>query len=460
MMNQKTSLQRRLSSRPVLRAISVLTVIAFLCSDLLAFPSQASAQTASSTQVLGGIDTSLLASASATSGKVQELVVPPEFGTITEMYGVRSTVYGVKADDKTPYSVRPTVFLIQDAHAVPDAQRSLEKLIEYFQTAYGVRTIALEGAEGKLDPDLFRNFADKEKLGKVFDAYLDTGELSGAAAASVLSKTPADYVGIEDWKLYQEGVTAYLAGLKAQPAVNDQRATLNEELTKLKSKYYSPEAQEFDAKVREWQADAGKLTTFLEYLSVRSTEYGVRREATPNLNVVFGSLALEKRKDLRMEAEVKALAKKVHELAPSPALNGLVQDYRTGRISSGEFAYQLSKRLEPFQPTQLKRVPVSPELRAIIENHGKLETLTGAEFSKELDAFLAEVRTKLFVTAEAKAVSELDDRLRLIGKLVRFELSRKEWEDLQVRSTEYGAKTCLLISEILKNLLGSLTLRG
>ena len=118
------------------------------------------------------------------------------------------------------------VVLIQDAHSVPDAQRSIEKLIEHLQAKYGVGTVALEGAEGKLDPELFRNFPDREKLGKVFAEYLDSGELSGAVAASVLSIHNADYVGIEDWKLYQEGVAVFLKALTQQNDLKFQISNL------------------------------------------------------------------------------------------------------------------------------------------------------------------------------------------------------------------------------------------
>ena len=35
-----------------------------------------------------------------------------------------------------------TVILIQDAHAIPDAQRSIQQLIEFFQNQFGVRHVA------------------------------------------------------------------------------------------------------------------------------------------------------------------------------------------------------------------------------------------------------------------------------------------------------------------------------
>src|SRR5262245_15939745 len=69
-----------------------------------------------------------------------------------------------------------TVILIQDAHAIPDAQRNIQRLIDHFQKQYGVRLVALEGAASKADPQIFRSFPDKKLLKKTFEEYFEKGE--------------------------------------------------------------------------------------------------------------------------------------------------------------------------------------------------------------------------------------------------------------------------------------------
>ena len=229
-MNQKTSLQKSLFPRLSLKAISLFTVIVFLCSDFLSFPPQALAyekptidNRLSTTDQGSGFQSPVF-------GLQSEVMVPSEIGTITEaslpqtidhrlqsqfqsfeakrklgqsrlppikenQKSGQTTDKNKKSVDRGLWAVDRFVVLIQDAHAIPDAQRSLEKLIEYFQKKYGVKTVALEGAEGRLDSTLFRLFPDAEKRQSVFADYLASGELSGAAAASVLSSSKADYVG-------------------------------------------------------------------------------------------------------------------------------------------------------------------------------------------------------------------------------------------------------------------------
>ncbi len=450
-MNPKTSLQGCLFPRFFLKAISVFVVATFLCSDLLAFPSQSSSQSGSLTSPQGGYDTSLLASASATSGKAQELVIPPELGKIDEISFAnrRAEGGGRRAQQITlssiPHPPSDFVFLIQDAHSIPDAQRSLEKLVEHLQGQYGVATVALEGAEGKLDPTLFKMFPDAEKRAAVFGGLIGSGELSGAAMASVLSPYKADYVGIENWGLYQEGVAAFLSGLEKQPEVNAQCATLNEELRRLKAKYYSSEAKEFDARLAAWNTDPSQLAGFLEYLS----KFSRGNAQSARLNVLFETLKSEKIRDPKLEAEVKKFARYAHEVAPSAKLNGLVQSYKTGSLTLAALAYEISKLLggqAPFSrglahfskknvPVPLLKPkkepdPLSPSLQALITNHEMLVNMKGPEFSKELDSFLAKAGSTLFTSPGAQETARLSRRLDLLGKLIRFELTREEWNEI------------------------------
>jgi hypothetical protein len=56
------------------------------------------------------------------------------------------------------------IILIQDAHAIPEAQRNIHKLIEFFQEKVGISLVALEGASGALDATFLKSFPDQELL--------------------------------------------------------------------------------------------------------------------------------------------------------------------------------------------------------------------------------------------------------------------------------------------------------
>ena len=64
-----------------------------------------------------------------------KITVPAVMGKIEEVFKGQS--------DKV-------VVLVQDAHAIPAAQRNIQRLIEHFQKQYGVNLVALEGANAQL----------------------------------------------------------------------------------------------------------------------------------------------------------------------------------------------------------------------------------------------------------------------------------------------------------------------
>ncbi|MBU3760045.1 MAG: hypothetical protein FGM27_09000 [Candidatus Omnitrophica bacterium] len=71
---------------------------------------------------------------------LDSLRLPEELGSIQETY--------------IPQGIKPQRFVaaIQDAHSIPDAQRNIQRIIDYFQSQYGVDSVAVEGSASELDP--------------------------------------------------------------------------------------------------------------------------------------------------------------------------------------------------------------------------------------------------------------------------------------------------------------------
>ncbi|MSR78310.1 MAG: hypothetical protein EXS63_08845, partial [Candidatus Omnitrophica bacterium] len=142
------------------------------------------------------------------------------------------------------------VILIQDAHAIPDAQLHIQKLISHFQKMYGVNLITVEGSSSELDPQIFRSFPDKKRLKEVFKSYHDKGELTGVAAAAVFSEAsnkkgtevdsvPFLFEGIEDQSLYEQGIYFYLLAMQEEERLSEELRVKSEELRKEKQTAYS-----------------------------------------------------------------------------------------------------------------------------------------------------------------------------------------------------------------------------
>ncbi|MCM8775647.1 MAG: hypothetical protein NC930_04770, partial [Candidatus Omnitrophica bacterium] len=166
--------QRSAYSR-ILRGVAVCTVFVFSMTSAVWIPPAFSAP-----ETQGRVSDP--ANPMITTGMIK---IPAEFGAIEEQN---------KASDQGPL-----VILIQDAHAIPDAQSNIERLIGYLQKTYGIPLVALEGAESGLDAQIFKSFPDQKKLKAVLQGYYDRGELSGGTGAAILNTSKSVYHGIEDW---------------------------------------------------------------------------------------------------------------------------------------------------------------------------------------------------------------------------------------------------------------------
>jgi hypothetical protein len=109
----------------------------------------------------------------------ENLKLPVKFGEVVESHAGKGNV-----------------IIVQDAHAIPDAQRNIANVIKFVQQEYGVGTVALEGASGDLDPQIFRSFPDKKLLRQVMKGYMDAGEIAGGTAAAIF-----DELSMWAWKI-------------------------------------------------------------------------------------------------------------------------------------------------------------------------------------------------------------------------------------------------------------------
>lgn len=195
---------------------------------------------------------------SVSADTIASLSLPSDLGTLDEIYIHEAEAADTRSDK--------AIIIIQDAHAVPDAQISIQNNIDYFQRKYGINLIGIEGTSGKLDPTIFRNMPSKEVVNEVFNEYLRRGELSGAAAAAVLNKKEGHFFGVEDQALYETAIDSFLEALNIQQSFLSELKPLGDKLNQLKEKYYSRELYEVDKQALSFDEDSTKVTAFMTYL--------------------------------------------------------------------------------------------------------------------------------------------------------------------------------------------------
>jgi len=396
------------------------------------------------------------------------IAIPKEIGKIQE-------TYRGSGDE--------VVVLIQDAHSIPDAQHSIRSAIDHFQTQYGVSLVGLEGASEKLDPQIFKSFPDKELLRKTFDAYAGRGELTGGTAAALFNASPGTYQGIEDWSLYEEGVSYYLQAMKMEPEIKALLDPMAAALNKEKGFVYSKEMFEIDRlladfgenktdlvqilnKLAEYQLPpkGSELAVLLEEIKLSGSDENNKFSPKPSLsNGDKGQMT-----DTPVEIEIKKIAQKVEAVLKERSLdsarddlrifNQKYQEFRIAQVTPQAFALYLKGLAKKYGV----RVKVSRKLAYLTEHQKRLKDIEGTRLFEDFKRYADSVKESLFqslsssIEAEQKlgqprlpsikekqesgqndrvnAMRVLDQKskgLDLIKRLARLELSFEDWGKVQ-----------------------------
>ena len=403
-----TSQGKKSSGSFLRRALSLLVVTTFITTNH--FTAFSFAQTISAEKNRSAVQ-------SANPMRLSDLNIPESIGKADEIF--------------TGTSVQ-TVILIQDAHAIPDAQHSITRLIDHFQQNYGIDTVALEGASAGLDPEMFKTFPDQETLKKVFKGYHEKGELAGGVAAAIFNTRPGQYRGIEDWNIYQDGIRLYLEAMKRQPVIREKLLATTKELRKEKESSYPPKLLEVDRLMETFQANGANLLEVMEKLA---------EIKAPAPGSELALLVEESRKgsesDADLNIEVKRLADEVKRdltaLKPSAAgsqltaFNKKYQEFQTSGITPEAFASFMKDLVVEFRLP----VKVSEKLRGSVKRQQRMEDIQGTKLFEDFEKYADGVADSLMTDGKQREISRRSRELRLLERFNRLELTHEDWRQLQ-----------------------------
>ncbi|MBI3312981.1 MAG: DUF58 domain-containing protein [Candidatus Omnitrophica bacterium] len=343
-------------------------------------------------------------------GNLSSVRVPEDLGTIQESFRGNT--------DKV-------IVLIQDAHAVPDAQRNIQKLIAYFQTEYKVNLVGLEGAVSKLDPRIFKSFPDKEILKKTLDQYFERGELTGGTAAAILDESESVYQGIEDLALYEEGIRLYQEAMLDRDGAAKKIDRMKKVLNSEKEKIYSKKLLEIDRALEGFYENNGSFLEVLEKLA------GVKRPAAGSELALILEESRRQGNDQDDYREVKRTAQEIKKHLPPSDIKMFhqkYQEFQTAQITPQAFALFLEELVGRHPEAGLR---MTARLSRLVKNQKKLEAVRGTKLFDDFERYARSVEVSLIQTEEQKKLSEKSRQFRLLERLARLELSREDWNEIQ-----------------------------
>ncbi len=342
---------------------------------------------------------------------------------------------------------RRSVIVIQDAHSIPDAQRSIRKTILFLEKEYGAKLIGVEGASGDLDTRIFQSYPDQEGLQNVFKDYMDKGEMTGSVAAAIfglkkeMTARGVEFFGIEDWPVYEEGLALYLAAMGQEEtilkSVESQKSKVKEE----KEAAYSKELLDVDAAQIAFEENSKDLLAYLKILAaVKAPEPG------SEIALLLNEENKGQAEDVTLEAEVRRLTDRIKlrlgHLSPEgqKVFNEKNQAFQTSQLSAAQFGLALKDLSEK----EGFKLPMSQSMAHRAFNQRRMRDLEGTKFFKDIEAYTKGIKESLFRNDIERQLDQRTHELILLTKWTKLELSREDWGEVKQRladSVELSGKT-------------------
>lgn len=394
------------------------------------------------------------------------LDIPADLGQVREYY----------QPSQYAGSGKPFVIHLQDAHANPDAQQSIKKILSWLkdhQEAEGKSlTVALEGADDTIHPEYLDMFPEYPEVNQaIVDDLASKGELTGAELfAWEQYRSGADqgtvrYVGVEDADVYRENLSTYRDVLFRQDEINALLEVTRENLELAQSRVLNPELRKF---IRERQRrklgdygndnSAPQLLAYLNFLSGRVFE-----ELQIDLNNRFEQIRfphfvralvlgeLEKVIDIaKAQIETEKVFEKLEGVAKTAKEKELVDAFRhlqthkaARHVAEETWSFARAKRLDLNAYREFWKSIGATILRQEVE-------------ATELFGEMAQLETwlidKLAGRDAEKELIEILDRFIMLEKLVGLKLTRDDYKTVvpnhgAILESVLGGRTERLIEE-------------
>ncbi len=393
------------------RCVSVLTLCFFLISQ----------------SVFADInDISSRPKQTARAADISQISIPENIGSISKKFAGKEQ--------------GRIIFLIQDAHAIVDAQQNIRKIIAYLSKTYGVETVLLEGARDRLEPVLFRSFPDEIIRQRVLSVYEASGELSGAEIAAITQDGRAEFRGMEDWFLYEKNYSAYREAEGNRKRLLDLWDKTKQKLDGEQAVVYGEELKEFQKTKEEFLLDRTSLVDFLLYLSRYSGIIKSNNKNYKDLPNLLKTLGYEKSaKPEQLKTLVRQIAdefrsKYLKELGVKNEYNfyNKYQAFMTGEITAGEMLQYLVK----IGAETGKQIKLTRELKKLLGNTETLSEIKGTSLSEELDLFQVEIETHLAKTAGEKNLARKYQKLFIARDIICLQAKFEDFVAYQREAKE------------------------
>lgn len=327
----------------------------------------------------------------------------------------------------------PLVVLIQDAHQVHSAQRSIDGLLRRLEPD----VIGIEGSAGPFLIPAYRRLPDQSLQRDVADGLFEANLLTGAEHYGLTGEKEAFFWGLEEPSLYMENVDAYRRGLAVGAEADRAVQDLQRSLDARKDKAYSAAMKAFDEWVSSYESRGSSLSKYVRWLCATP---GLSLPRFPEVSRFENALRLESSLDFSaVEKERTELVRRLAESLPQEELDPLVRAsaaFRAGEVSAGAYYGYFHRTLASAGVA----LPRFPAFDAYVRYALAADRVRPAELFTELDGLKREAARLLARTAEEKEIFALQEDLRLVKGLLGHQLNADQWRLYESRKAAQGGR--------------------
>lgn len=294
---------------------------------------------------------------------------------------------------------------IQDVHSHVTAQENIAAILNHLNTAYGIKTVALEGAWTRTSFPKSWGLPQSPEKQMLAHALLEDYYLTGPGFAALFSDTPIELQGIETPEIYEANRQVYLKHLANREIYEKNLAVLAQQIQDVKNQTYNRKALEFDGALQNFR-EGQKSEEFLPLLMNQAETYQI-------LIADLGQIALYKKiASLEKGLNKERLKSESERIVVSFKRFGLTFEelLKSGKVPA--------ERLENF-----------PQCKAYNEILTLQDRISHRDFFNQIETLIKRVKEKMLATPAEK---ELDARSERFALAKRFLLMQASPDDLKL----------------------------
>ncbi|MFZ5801729.1 MAG: hypothetical protein ACOY3K_01270 [Candidatus Omnitrophota bacterium] len=399
------------------RALAVLTSAIFVASD------------AAFSLPQPGIDVRKVVE----TPQIFQIQIPQDLATVEDIY-------------EAPPKLEPRLVLhIQDAHGNYDAQVRIKEILKFLRKEYGFDLLFVEGGVGEQKAEDLKFFPDPEINSRIADELTKKGIMSGPELYLLDEPEGMKTIGIEEADLYRGNYAAFLQVYRQENLTNLFAEVFDARVDLLSSRMFRPATRKL---IREWKSFSDGRREFLPYL--QELAKGAKEYIGLDLESLFAQVEWPQITRLlviqKMQTEIvpeKVTAEKEALLQFLQAqgiageiLEGLreIDDQAVQRIhmkakrDRGEAPRHLLEKLQDAAGPKGFKFQDYPNFSLMAGSYILRSELESGALFEEIDRLFSKILVELTKTEEEKNLLDLFRDIELVKKLLRLELSRKEWE--------------------------------